>query len=48
MLDLDIAFFTDGATYMILKYFRNEISLSLDEIEQYLKQRIEEMFLTTK
>ncbi len=45
MLDLDIAFFTDGATYMILKYFRGEISLSLDEIEWYLKQRIVEMFL---
>ena len=45
MLDLDIAFFTDGATYMILKYFRGEIALSLDEIEWYLKQRIVEMFL---
>jgi AcrR family transcriptional regulator len=45
MLDLDIAFFTDGATYMILKYFRKEISLNLDEIEWYLKQRIFEMFL---
>lgn len=45
MLDLDITFFTDGATYMILKYFRGEISLSLDEIEWYLKQRVEEMFL---
>ncbi|MBR1801609.1 TetR/AcrR family transcriptional regulator [Candidatus Saccharibacteria bacterium] len=45
MLDLDIAFFTDGATFMILKYFRGEITLSLDEIEWYLKQRIVEMFL---
>lgn len=45
MLDLDIAFFTDGATYMIMKYFRGEIQLSLDEIEWYLKQRIFEMFL---
>jgi len=45
MLDLDIAFFTDGATYMLLKYFRDEITLSLDEIEWYLKQRIVEMFL---
>ena len=44
-LDLDITFFTDGATYMILKYFRDEIDLSLDEIEWYLKQRIEEMLL---
>ena len=45
MLELDIAFFTDGASYMLLKYFRGEISLSLDEIEWYLKQRITEMFL---
>ena len=45
MLELDIAFFTDGATYMILKYFRGEIALNLDEIEWYLKQRIVEMFL---
>lgn len=44
MLNLDIAFFTDGATYMILKYFRNDISLSLDEIEWYLRQRLTEMF----
>ncbi len=46
MLDLDITFFTDGATYMILKYFRGEVDLSLDEIEWYLKQRVEEMLLT--
>ena len=45
MLDLDITFFTDGATYMLIKYFRGEISLSLDEIEWYLKQRITDMFL---
>lgn len=45
MLDLDIAFFTDGATYMIMEYFRGGLSLSLDEIEWYLKQRITEMFL---
>lgn len=45
MLNLDISFFTDGATYMILKYFRGEIDLSLSEIEWYLKQRVEEMFL---
>lgn len=37
--ELDVAFFIDGATYMILKYFRGEISLSLDEIEWYLKER---------
>ena len=31
---------------MVLKYFRGEIDLKLDEIEWYLKQRIEEMFLS--
>lgn len=46
MLDLDITFLTDGATYMIFRYFRGELSLSLDEIEWYLKQRIEEMLLS--
>lgn len=45
ILDLDIAFFTDGATYMILRYFRRESSLSLDEIEWYLKQHFSKMFL---
>ena len=43
MIDLDIAFFTDGATYMLVKYFRGDINLSLDDIEWYLKQRIIEM-----
>lgn len=46
MLDLDITFLTDGATYMIFRYFRGELKLSLDEIEWYLKQRIEEMLLS--
>jgi AcrR family transcriptional regulator len=46
MLDLDITFLTDGATYMILKYFRGEIQLSLNEIEWYLKQRVNELLLS--
>lgn len=45
ILELDIAFFSDGATYMILKYFRGEIDLSLDEIEWYLKQKLLGMIL---
>jgi AcrR family transcriptional regulator len=44
-IDLDIMFLVDGSVYMIYRYFRGEISLSLDEIEWYLKQRISEMFL---
>lgn len=44
MQELDITFYIDGATYMILKYFRGEISMSLDEIEWYLKERAFEMF----
>jgi len=43
--ELDIMFYIDGATYMILKYFRGEISMSLNEIEWYLKERAFEMFL---
>ncbi|MBQ3325716.1 TetR/AcrR family transcriptional regulator C-terminal domain-containing protein [Candidatus Saccharibacteria bacterium] len=43
-LDLDIAFFTDGATFMILDYFRGELTLSLSEIELYLKQRVDDLF----
>ncbi|MDO4967572.1 MAG: TetR/AcrR family transcriptional regulator [Candidatus Saccharibacteria bacterium] len=43
--ELDITFYIDGATYMILKYFRGEISMSLNEIEWYLKERAFEMFL---
>ena len=44
MSELDVTFFIDGATYMILKYFRGEISMSLEEIEWYLKERALEMF----
>lgn len=47
MLELDITFLTDGATFMILKYFRGDLDMTLDEIESYLRQRIEEMFLDT-
>ena len=43
--ELDVTFYIDGATYMILKYFRGEISMSLPEIEWYLKERAFEMFL---
>ena len=43
--ELDVMFYIDGATYMILKYFRGEISMSLNEIEWYLKERAFEMFL---
>ena len=42
---LDATFFTDGATYMVLKYFRGEIEMSLDEINRYLQARFREMFL---
>lgn len=45
MIDLDISFFVDGTTYMLLKYFRGEIKMSLEEIEWYLRQRAKEMFL---
>lgn len=43
-LDLDVMFMTDAATFMIIRYFRGKLDLSLDEIEWYLRQRVEEMF----
>ena len=45
MKNLDISFFADGATYMIVKYFRKEISPNLDEIEWYLVQHFMDTFL---
>lgn|SRR5574344_412226 len=44
MAELNISFYTDGATYMVLHYFRGDLSMSLDEIEWYLGQRFTEMF----
>ena len=40
MAELDASFYADGATYTIFKYFRNEISLSLDEIEWYIRANV--------
>lgn len=44
-LMLDVSFFTDGAVFLILKYYRNEIDLSLLEIKDYLKNRFVEIFI---
>ncbi len=44
-LELNISFFTDGAINLFLKYFRQEINLSLDEINDYLKNMFQYMFI---
>lgn len=43
-LRLDIEFFTDGAVSLLIKFFRNETPLNLDQINSYLKSRFRQMF----
>lgn len=45
-LTLDVSFFTDGAVFLILKYFRGEINLTLLEVKDYLKKRFIEIFIS--
>jgi len=44
-LDLDVSFFTDGAVYLIIRYFRHETKLTLDEIKWYLLQKFNQFFI---
>lgn len=43
-LILNITFFTDGCTYLLIKYFRNEIDNSLEEINNYIKNLFRKIF----
>ena len=42
--ELDTSFFVDGCTYMILRYFRGETKMTLEDIEWYINQKIEELY----
>ena len=42
-----IAFFTDGVTGQLLKYFTNNSNYSLDEINIYIKALFKNIFITT-
>lgn len=44
-LDLNISFFTDGSINLIIKFFRKEISESLDEIKYYVKTIAKKFFI---
>lgn len=39
-LDLNICFFTDGSIDLLIKYFKNEIDITLDEFCIYIKKMI--------
>lgn len=44
---LDIIFFIDGATNLIVKYFRGQLNISLDEINSYIKNIFLKIFKTS-
>lgn len=44
-LELNISFFTDGTINLLIKYFRNSINMSLDEINTYIKKMFKYMFI---
>lgn len=41
--ELDTSFFVDGCTYMILRYFRSETKMTLEDIEWYINQKVDEL-----
>lgn len=43
-IDISINFYTSGAGILLIKYFRDEVDFSLDEIKQYLKDAFVELF----
>lgn len=43
-LNLKITFFTDGCILLIIKYFKGELSESLDEINSYMKDTFKTFF----
>lgn len=42
--ELDASFFADGCTYMILRYFRGETKMTIEDIEWYINQKIDELY----
>lgn len=43
-IKISISFFVDGTLNLILRYFKKEIDLSLDEINEYIKDMFKKMF----
>ena len=41
---LDINFYVDGVTSISLKYFRNELNTSIDELSEYVINLYERLF----
>lgn len=44
-LELNVNFFTDGCTNLLIKHYRKEINADLDEINIYLKEQFKKIFL---
>ncbi len=43
-LALNISFFTDGCINLVIKYFRNEVDTTLDNINAYMKKIVKKLF----
>jgi len=44
-LSLNITFFLDGCLGLIIKYFRNQLNETLDDINEYMKTTFIKLFL---
>ncbi|MBQ8131876.1 MAG: TetR/AcrR family transcriptional regulator [Bacilli bacterium] len=45
-LELNVDFFTSGATEIVMKYFRKEINTTLEEINIYMKEQFKKIFFS--
>ncbi len=44
-LFLKMTFYVDGCMDMLIKYFRNELSISLDELNEFIKEVFKTLFI---
>ena len=45
-IELHIPFFVDGCMHLIIRHYRKEITYSLDDIINYMKQMFKQLFLS--
>lgn len=47
-IDFTISFFTNGITYLMVDYFKNNLNLSLDEVAQKINDMLSEVMMSIK
>ena len=43
-MTLNISFFVDGCINLIIKYYRNQIDVSLDDINIFIQEILQKLF----